>query len=177
MPSAPTLAEQAMEPRRVITQDVRRYVVEIRAIGSGDTQGTGVVVSTNGEILTCYHVLTALAGDPLRPGQLVADVVLPPDSGDKLDFSATFVAGDQETDLALIRICNVPESGLLAGSVASIGAAEDCFLHRFVSYGFRTLGDRVGGYAPGQILGPVMDHWGCPDLTDRADGSVRLPAR
>jgi Trypsin-like peptidase domain len=154
-----------MEPRRVITQDVRRYVVEIRAVGSDDTQGTGVVVSANGDILTCYHVVTALAGDPLRPGQVVADVVLPPDSGDKLDFSATFVAGDQEADLAVIRIRDVPESGLLAGSVASIGAAEDCFYHKFVSYGFRTLGERVGGYAPGLILGPVMDrHLSHPPL-------------
>ena len=146
-----------MTPRRVRTQDVRRYAVQIRAAGSGDTQATGVIISARGDIVTCHHVVDELAVGPPRPDEVVADVVLPPDSGDELEFSCTFVAGAPEADLAVIRIRDVPENGLPAGCVATIGAAGECSLHPFVSYGFRTLDNQVGGYAKGDILGPVMD--------------------
>jgi S1-C subfamily serine protease len=153
-----------MTPRRVRVQDVRRYAVQIRAAGSNDTQATGVIVSTRGDIVTCHHVVEELAGSPPQPDQVVADVVLPPDSGGEREFSCTFVAGTAEADLAVIRIRDMPENGLPAGSVASIGAAGDCSFHPFVSYGFRTLDNQVGGYAKGDIFGPVMDA-GVPELS------------
>ena len=67
--------------------------------GNGGGEGSGVVVDSNGDIVTNNHVVS----DAASGGQLTVSM------GNKT-YDAKVVGSDPSTDLAVIRVTNPPES-------------------------------------------------------------------
>ncbi len=69
-------------------------------LGESASEGSGVIISKDGYIMTNYHVVQA--GDPKNGGDKNAtiEVFLP----DKRQAKAKFIGGDQKNDLAVIKV-------------------------------------------------------------------------
>ena len=46
-----------MQLRQALIDDLNKYTVAIQDREKGETHGTGVIVTDDGLILTCYHVI------------------------------------------------------------------------------------------------------------------------
>ncbi|MBC8530584.1 S1C family serine protease [Gehongia tenuis] len=98
--------------------------------GGGGTQqtsgeGSGIIVSQDGTILTNYHVVEY--ADP--EGQYGEYTQLTVTLSDGTEYPATFVKGDSERDLALIKIeaANLPAATLGDSDDLSVGETVLCF--------------------------------------------------
>lgn len=140
---------------RVLLQDPRSFTVKIRSPSGAEVLGTGILVSTDGLVLTCAHVLRAGGVDPRQPAALI-DVYLPARGGSPSWSGAAKVVWCPEgydDDVVCLRIqgtVSLPED-----RVAVLGTADGSQDHRFRSYGFRRLQRYLGGIADGTILGQV----------------------
>lgn len=114
-PASPSAPAGAPVDLQDLVSRVERSVVSIR-VGRG--QGTGLVVSADGEILTNAHVVEGVEG---------ADAVTVRLPGDNRDRRADVVATDEDSDLALLRV-EEPEGGLTPaqlGSSAGVRVGDD----------------------------------------------------
>lgn len=142
---------------RVIHQDLMQFTVKIRHPRTAAVLGTGVLVSADGIIVTCVHVLTAHGIDPADP-LTVVDVYFPARDDRPAHVDLARVAwisdGDHSDDLLCLRTERpVP---VPADRVAVLGTSELSRDHRFQSFGYRPLGRYPGGLAEGRILGRVV---------------------
>ncbi|MBQ0906798.1 tetratricopeptide repeat protein [Micromonospora sp. U21] len=142
---------------RVILQDLLEFTVMIRHPGTAAVLGTGVLVSPEGIIVTCAHVLANHQLDPALPG-IEVQVYLParddrPAHVDRAQviWAATDGYSDDLVCLRTARPVPVP-----AEKVAVLGTSARSRDHRFQSFGFRVLDRYPGGLAQGTILGRVL---------------------
>lgn len=137
--------------KKIVLQDLRRFVVEVVNPETGTCVGTGVIISDQGRIATCSHVV-----DAARPSDSShIQVVLPASIAghdEPLDVDAEATA--PEFDLAVLL--PIETIAIPADHVAIVGPVGQPLQNRFTSYGFRELADQIGGYASGRILGHVQ---------------------
>jgi hypothetical protein len=114
----------------------------------GNTPGTGFLISANGRIATCYHVVKAIArpyvafpGSKPRPAQVIAT--------------------DPTHDVAILQL----EGGLPPGAEpARLGRSVDARHLEFWSLGYRQLEGLEGIPAEGKVLQAVSEAPGFPDV-------------
>jgi len=97
-----------------ILESVQPAVVSIRAVGgggSGDGAGSGMIISTDGEILTNAHVIE---------GAVRIEVTL---DGERDSIEAELVGSEPSADVALLRLVEAPDS-LPIVSIGSSGAVS-----------------------------------------------------
>lgn len=137
-------------------QDPRDFTVQIRDAVTNDVAGTGVVVSAEGLVATCAHVLhDAGVNLPAADGATVS-VYFPERPGRRAETRSATVAwwprsGD---DIAVLRL----RDGTLplpSEQVATVGPAAGSADHPFRSYGYRRLERYLGLRASGTIVGSI----------------------
>ncbi|WP_433062075.1 tetratricopeptide repeat protein [Dactylosporangium sp. CS-033363] len=151
---------------RVILQDLRNCTVRIRTLDGAAVVGTGIIVSRDGLVITCAHVLRAAAVDPAELGASVTVDI--PRRQDRPGWSAVarvvWYPDGFDDDIVCLRLRGRVD--LPADRVAALGSAHDSQDNRFRSYGFRRLQKYLGGIADGLILGEVEPPEEAVALTD-----------
>ena len=131
----------------------RYFTVQIRqAIDDDVIVGTGFVISTEGQIVTCDHVVrdASESGD-VREGVTVR-IYFPQTSSPEKLYTAK-VAGYFENSNDDIVILQLEADYLPTGvEVAILGTAQDSVGHPFKSWGYRRLRDYLGLPATGTII-------------------------
>ncbi len=142
---------------KVLLQHLRGFTVQILGISSR-ASGTGFVVSTDGKVVTCAHVVRAVLGvEPRNAGDqelVVRFTRTPRRSAETRRAKVTAYFSDYDDDVALLQLTD-GSTPLAANEVAALGNIEDSFENSFRSYGFRPLGDYPAGIADGEIEGYV----------------------
>jgi tetratricopeptide (TPR) repeat protein len=141
----------------VVTQKLRDFTVQIRPANSENIVGTGVVVSTDGKVVTCAHVVKAAGVEPHTLNEKELVVYFPQaQGGEKKDRRAKVIAcfPDFDDDVVLLQLMdgNVP---LGPEKMPVLGTAENSQGNGFRSYGYRRLEDYIAGWAHGTIHGYV----------------------
>jgi serine protease Do len=100
-PSVVTIAQKAgpavVGIRTTVQISMERFFKEGERSGS---EGSGIVLSKDGYILTNYHVVSEADPKTVREGQVSLEVFLP----DKRQLKAKFIGGDAVNDLAVVKI-------------------------------------------------------------------------
>ncbi|HEX2080267.1 MAG TPA: serine protease [Longimicrobium sp.] len=142
----------------VVLQHLPDFTVQVRHAGTGTIVGTGIVVSHDGLIATCAHVLEA-AG--LRPGDGTGGEVVihfpqsgVPESARARRATCAAYFPDHDDDIALLRLVDGPVP-LARQQVAVLGTADGSEGNPFRTYGYAPLGDRLSRYVDGEIMGPI----------------------
>lgn len=86
---------------------------------SSDSEGSGIIISSDGYIMTNYHVVQYSDKKNYPTANTTLTVYLP----DKREAQATFIGGDSENDLALIKInlTDLPAAELGDSSSVEVG--------------------------------------------------------
>jgi S1-C subfamily serine protease len=136
--SAPKPIVQPPAPFPLVAHDTNVLVsVRIDVVESG--QGSGVIISKNGLVLTNEHVIR-------RAGSSAIIVVIKRADGTEANFMSTVIAKDPARDLALLRV-----SGLTPKSAVSF--ADDKEVHAGdLTYGI----GYPGGRGPTTVWGKVV---------------------
>jgi tetratricopeptide (TPR) repeat protein len=147
-----------MAEQRVRLQNLRDFTVQIRRPTDDAIVGTGVAVSTAGQVVTCAHVVEAALGiHPRDADGAEIGVYFPQARGGEEKARRATVAGcfeRHDDDVALLRLTGGP-APLAPEQIAVLGWAEESCYHPFRSYGYRRLDDYIAGHAHGTIMGCV----------------------
>jgi hypothetical protein len=162
-------------------QNLRDFTVQIRHTKTGAIVGTGVVVSMDGKIVTCAHVVRKAGVDPRRGVRILGywELVIRSifrrkskvevDSGNVSVYFPQARGGERkdrcarveacfsepyDDDVALLQLVDGP-APLGPEQIPHLGRADESDNHPFCSYGYRLLEDFVAGLAYGRILGSV----------------------
>lgn len=89
------------------------------SFGSSQAEGSGIIISKDGYIMTNYHVVSYADPKSGSSSNTVLEVFLP----DKRQAKAEFVGGDQVTDLAVVKVDlnNLPVAELGDSSEIEVG--------------------------------------------------------
>ncbi|GAC1632972.1 MAG: hypothetical protein NVS4B7_20310 [Ktedonobacteraceae bacterium] len=141
---------------KMLAQNLRRFTVQIRN-AKNEIVGTGFVVSTTGEIVTCAHVVRTAGVDPRSAGNKLVYVCFPEaaDEAARLQSAKVVAYFPQHDDDVVILQLLGDVASLPIDQVASLGKAEESIDHPFRSYGFRPLPPYSGGLAAGVIQGDI----------------------
>lgn len=146
----------ARAARAILLQEPRDFTVQILRASDEATLGTGVVVSSDGLVATCRHVLEA-AGELPGVGETAPVLVRFPawiaGAASTRPASVAAALTDYDDDFVCLLTSDPPK--LDDRNVAKLGDAADCALHDFRSYGFRRLETYQASYADGTISGTV----------------------
>jgi len=173
----------------VLGQSLRLFTVQIRRTGEAKPVGTGFIVSSEGIVATCAHVLRDAGMDPNTGYEISnwrtvigrssttsakVEVVIPyaNEAGvrrDKHVYQARFKAGPHRfgDDVALLQLepsaleSTLPD--LTSQEVAIVSPATGSAGNEFESFGFRTLEEHKSGLA---AQGKIVGHEG--ERSDRA---------
>ncbi len=141
---------------RVRLQNLRDFTVQIRNAQNAIV-GTGFVVSPDGGIVTCVHVVREAGVDPHPERDQRVGIYFPQfrDPASRVQYAKVIAYFAQHNDdvvlLQLIKNDTVPP----VLEYARLGRAELSFGHHFQSYGFRRLPPYSAGWAEGRIIGDV----------------------
>ena len=141
---------------KVRTQNIRDFTVKICHVETGSTVGTGFLVSRDGKILTCAHVVrdASLAKRNLQGVEV--GVRFPKRIARIKEGIAKVIAYFPHSHDDVILLQTVDASlALLPHNIAVLGVAEKSFGHPFESYGYRRLAKYQAGRTEGKILGDV----------------------
>lgn len=146
------------QSRGVVTQNLLDFTVQIRRIDTDAIVGTGVIISLDGKIITCAHVIAAALGENWR-GKSDADIGIyfpQAQNEESKSRSARLSCWFQDTDddIVVLQLQGDPPP-LAPKQIAVVGTAEQSLDHSFRSYGFRSLPPFMAGRANGIIQGPV----------------------
>ena len=145
-----------MNTERVQLQDLPSLSVRILDMND-NTCGTGIIVSEDGKIVTCVHVVEVALGVHLLQEAIDRKIGVMVQQGVGTERRNTLVSAylfDYEDDVVLLQIID-GQLPLPKAQVAILGAGEHSRMKRFQSYGFRQLDPYHSGYAEGKIYGPV----------------------
>lgn len=89
------------------------------SLGNSQAEGSGIIISKDGYIMTNYHVVSYADPKSGNSANTVLEVFLP----DKRQAKAEFVGGDQVTDLAVVKVDlnNLPVAELGDSSKIEVG--------------------------------------------------------
>ena len=145
------------ETSKVRTQNLRNFTVQIRRISDDAIVGTGIVVSIDGEIVTCAHVVET-AGVNLQDTDGAEVCVYFPKlgsrKGESLRAKVSACFSQYDDDLVLLQLADGP-APRDTDQIAVLGSADASTGHEFRSYGYRPLDGYNAGRAEGKILGDV----------------------
>jgi trypsin-like peptidase len=139
------------------TQNLRDFTVQIRPCDSEAIVGTGVVVSPDGKVVTCAHVVKSAGVEPRALNGKELGVYFPQAlGGEKKDHRAKVIAyfPDFDDDVVLLQLTD-GVAPLGPERIPILGPAEESQGNDFRSYGYRRLEDYIAGWADGKILGRV----------------------
>ncbi len=136
-------------------QSLRGFTVRIRDPGTEETYGTGIVVSTDGMVVTCAHVFEDIVGiHPREATDEEVEVYFPQarTESEKIRRAKVRPCLDvYDDDIVLLQLTDGPVP-LDPEQIAVLGPASESEGNPFVSYGFRPLGNTPGGGAMGDIV-------------------------
>lgn len=160
-----TYREYLIDPlsRNVVLQNLLDFTVKILHPTQHErTIGTGIVVSTEGHIVTCARVLQSVVRTNRHARtRMVTDIELGVyflrlrEKQAKLRRAR--VVGslpEHDDDILLLQLLDGP-APLAPERIAILGAADESERHPFRSYGYRRLDTYSAGRADGQILGII----------------------
>ena len=119
--------------------------------------GSGIVVSTQGQILTCTHVLRAAGIEPRKAKTKTIGIYFPQvrsDEEKKRKAKVKTFLPKFEDDIVVLELTDGP-SPLAPEQIAQLGTADGSEHHEFRSYGFSSIGSYLARYAEGKIMGPT----------------------
>jgi hypothetical protein len=142
------------------TQNLRDFTVQIRHATTGAVVGTGVVVSNDGQVVTCAHVVKAALGvHPRQAKEREVNVYFPQVRGnDEEKRRRAKVAAcchEHDDDVVVLQLTDGP-APLGPEQVAVLGTAELAEGHKFRSYGYSQIGIHPATRAEGIILGTIQ---------------------
>jgi hypothetical protein len=168
-----------MSNDKVRLQNLRDFTVQIRHAQTDAIVGTGIVVSTDGKIVTCAHVVLAAGMNPRtgkhvppfwetfvesilgRKPDALADskdaevgVYFPQARGGEEKERRARVAAcfpQHDDDVVLLQLVGGP-APLGPEQIAELGRAADSAGHEFKSFGYRRLANYQGLPAEGRIV-------------------------
>jgi len=138
-------------------QNLRDFTVQIRDPASNAVVGTGIVVSMDGRIVTCAHVVQAASVEPRDGDGAEVGVYFPQARGGDVKARRATVAccfPQHDDDVVLLQLTGGP-TPLGPEQIAVLGTADESVEHHFRSYGYRRLETYSAGIANGTILGEV----------------------
>jgi hypothetical protein len=156
---------------RQTTEYIRRFTVEILQKGTEKSLGTGFVISSDGLVITCSHILEMAGMDLERDDFTKFDKLIirfpERDQEEEVVCRASVVAYrlPEEDDVALIKIDDLCPLG--PESVAFFIADEPEFPCDFVSHGFRERDEYNGMTAIGKVVGKADNKKGSHKRHDR----------
>ena len=153
---------------KVRTQNLRDFTVQIRRISDDAIVGTGIIVSIDGKIVTCAHVVKATGIDLHDADGAELGVYFPELRGRKCESRTAKVSAcfsQHDDDLVLLQLIDSPPPRE-RDQIAVLGFADISAGHEFRSYGYRSLDGYNAGRAEGKILGDVEPPEGCKLLVD-----------
>ena len=139
--------------RKRQVQDLRYFTVKICDVAFNKILGTGFVVSRQGKIVTCAHVVrkaseTGKVAEGLEVGVYFSRATNPDSKALRATVAACFQ--DYDDDVVLLQLENpyLPD-GI---EVAILGTAEESADHPFQSFGYRRLDNYLGWPVKGEII-------------------------
>lgn len=138
-------------------QNLRDFTVQIRSADTEAIVGTGMIVSPDGKIVTCAHVLESAGIEPRALNGKELGVYFPQAlGGERKDHRAKVVAffPDFDDDVVLLQLTD-GLAPLGPERMPVLGTAEKSQGNGFRSYGYRRLEDYIAGWAHGTIQGHV----------------------
>jgi len=145
------------ERANVRLQNLRDFTVQIHRLTSDKIVGTGVVVSTKGEIVTCAHVARLAGVEPCEANGKEIGVYFPQARGGEEKKRCATVVGCfpvHDDDVVLLQLAGGPPP-LGPEQIAILGTASPSRDHTFQSYGYSSIGAYPALYAVGRIIGPI----------------------
>lgn len=149
--------------------NVRDFTIQIRNVKTDAVVGTGFVVSPDGKIITCSHVLRDAEVDPSSKDCPEVLVRFPQRRGRIAESRKAKVIAylDQsEDDVVLLQLTDGP-SPIGPDKMAQLGTAERSIGNKFRSFGYRCLDNYCGLPAKGEILDFVDIDETTPILCER----------
>lgn len=143
-------------PEEIGLQDLLDFSVKVLN-KSGDPVGTGIVISPEGQILTCAHVLRAVGVEPRKAKNKTINIHFPQVRGGeekKRKARVKTFLPKHEDDIVVLELTD-GKSPLAPEQIARLGTAEGSEHHEFRSYGFSSIGSYLARYAEGRIMGPT----------------------
>jgi S1-C subfamily serine protease len=143
-----------MQTHQATIDDLNRYTVAIQQTkedgGIGRILGTGVIITYDGLILTCYHVIGNIMTKTLDYKTI--DIYFPSNPNAKGRADVLEKYSDSSVDIAFLQLQGkLPEQVAVANLSKTIDPA-----HTFRSFGFRKEKTFYGLYADGIIQGKVQ---------------------
>ncbi|MEP7133506.1 MAG: trypsin-like peptidase domain-containing protein [Chloroflexota bacterium] len=141
----------------VRTQNLRDFTVQIRPADTETIVGTGMVVSADGKVVTCAHVVKSAGVEPRVLNGKELSIYFPQAlGGEKKNCNAKVIAffPDFDDDVVLLQLTD-GSAPLGPERMPVLGTAEESQGNAFRSYGYRRLEDYIAGWADGKIQGHV----------------------
>lgn len=136
-------------------QNLRNFTVQICRLDDDAILGTGVIVSVDGKIVTCGHVLNSISKSLIEDNGEIGIYFAQSNTDIKEGKAKLFSQfPTYEDDVVLLKLID-DYFQLTQENVAVLGSAESSGGHPFKSYGFRTLGPYSGALATGTIIGEI----------------------
>ena len=147
-----------MSDNNVVLQNLRDFTVQIRRADTQAIVGTGVVVSMDGQVVTCAHVVQAALGKhPREAIGAEVGVYFPQLRGGETKERRAHIAGcfPQHDDDVVVLCLTDNQTPLGPEQIAVLGVADYSDDDPFRSYGYRRLSGYNAGFATGTISGAV----------------------
>jgi tetratricopeptide (TPR) repeat protein len=150
------------QPPKVRTQNIRNFTVKICDPVTRAVVGTGFVVSTDGKIVTCIHVIKDASYTHQVIQGIEVGIRFPQDFvRDKFQLAQVIACfPENDDDIVLLKVVG-NDFVFPSQNIAILGVAEKSFGNPFESYGYRRLDKYLAGRAEGKILGDVEPPENC----------------
>jgi hypothetical protein len=138
-----------MQINEASIEQLNKYTVAIQKAGSDSVLGTGVIVTDDGLILTCYHVVGNIKSKTLDK---TVDIYFPAIPNIKGHANVLDEYSDSSVDIAFLQLQEkeLPKQAAVANLSETIDST-----HTFRSFGFRKEKTFDGLYSDGIIQGKV----------------------